>query len=361
ALSELGHDVLIVVGSMASEAEYQRSLSPRLDLSIFPLSQTPLKGMASVAAWLRAKAAIDRFRPDLIIHNEAVPLPFRAPTVQLVHNLEPRSGPFAPLWRTIRRFTTRRSDYVIATTSELREALVSDLRMPASEIPILPKCVDLPAYCGADIASRERAILHSGTLAYKDAGATIGAFGALDDQSVQLYVVGAVTEPVREAVNALPERLRNRIALLGQTDAATLRALHGRVRVDAFPTRYAIPVASGTVMEAIAAGTPIVGSSQLSRDVLADGVNGIVVDTTPDAMAAGLRAALNDDPLWARLSDGARRMAGTFDAMRVARRYVELASADGSGETQATSRPARDAVERHDGADAAHRLPLHLG
>ncbi len=352
ALSDLGHDVLIVIGSIESHAEYQRLLAPRIDLAIYPVSRTRLKGAASVAAWLRAKAAIDRFRPDLIIHNEVVPLPFRAPTVQVVHDLNPRSGLFAPIRRTIRRFTTRRSNYVIATTSELRDTLVSDLRMSASEIILLPKCVDLQAYRGAGIAGRERAILHSGTLAYKDAGATIRAFGALDDPSVRLYVVGAVTEQVREAVDGLPDRLRSRVALLGQADAVTLRALYGRVRVAAFPTRYGIPVASGTVMEAIAAGAPIVGSSRLSRDVLADGVNEIVVDTNPDAMAAGLRAVLNDDHLWLRLSGGARRMAGTFDAMRVARRYVELASAGGPGEARGSSGSDREREERRDGAAA---------
>ena len=78
-----------------------------------------------------------------------------------------------------------------------------------------------------------------------------------------------------------------------------------RVRVAAFPTHYAVPVASGTVMEAIAAGAPIVGSSEISRDVLVDGVNGIVTDTKSDVMAAALNAVLNDDGLWLRFS-GAR-------------------------------------------------------
>jgi glycosyltransferase involved in cell wall biosynthesis len=79
-------------------------------------------------------------------------------------------------------------------------------------------------------------------------------------------------------------------------------ALNGRVRVASFPTRYAVPVASATIMGAIAAGTPIVGSASLSRDVLSEGVNGLVVGTEPDELAAGFRAVLNDDVRWPQFS-----------------------------------------------------------
>jgi len=325
ALSELGHEVKIVVGSLQSPAEYRRLLAPRLDLPILALSRTPLTGLASAAAWLRAKWAIDRFRPDLVIHSEAVPLPLRGTIVQVVHDLEPRHGRLAPVWRSIRRYSAKRADYVVATTTELRDELVRDLGLPSNHIAVIPKCIDRQAYQNPDLAARERAILHAGTLPYKDPAATIRAFGALDDPSVRLYVTGDITGATRAAVDALPARLRTAVTLTGPADGATVRRLHGQVRVGAFPTRYAIPVASATVMEAVAAGTPIVGSARLSQDVLADGVNGLVVDTDPSAMAAALRAVLNDDALWSRLSAGAGRTIERFDAFRVARQYIKLA------------------------------------
>lgn len=164
ALSDLGHEVMIVVANLQSRAEYQRLLAPRLDLPIVALSRAPLSGLASVTAWLRAKWIIDRFAPDLVIHNEAVPVPLRGTIVQVVHNLEPRSGRLAPVWRGIRRFSTRRSDHVVATTTELRDELVRDLGMPRHQLAVIPKCIDLQAYHGIDLAVRERAILHSSTL-----------------------------------------------------------------------------------------------------------------------------------------------------------------------------------------------------
>ncbi len=156
--------------------------------------------------------------------------------------------------------------------------------------------------------------------------ATIRAFGALNDPSVRLYVTGDVTRPITKAVDALPEPLRGRVVLLGMAEGARVRELHSRVRVATFPTRYTVPVGSATVMESIATGTPIVGSSRLSRDVLAAGVNGIVVEPQAEPMAAALKAVLDNDDLWSRLSAGACDKVAQFDAHLVARQYLKLAA-----------------------------------
>jgi hypothetical protein len=156
ALSDLKHDVRIVVGSLQSHAEYRRLLAPRLELPIVALSRKHLTGLASVAAWLRAKRVIDRFKPDLVIHSETVPLPLRGIVVQVVHDLEPRSGRLAPVWRSIRRASTKRSDCVVATTTELRDELVRDLGLRTDQLTVIPKCIDLGAYRGSGLAARER-------------------------------------------------------------------------------------------------------------------------------------------------------------------------------------------------------------
>lgn len=327
ALLELHHEVRVVLGWLESRETYQRLLAPRLDLPIVALSDEPLKGFASMTAWLRARRLVNDFHPDLVIHSEAVPIPFHGTVVQSVHDLQPRSGRLAPVWRTIRRVSTRRCDHVVATTTELRDKLVPDLGVPASRIMLIPKCIDRTLYSGQPIASRERAILHAGTLPYKNPVASVRAFAALNDQTVRLYITGEVTAAVQQALDALPKHLRARVTLMGEADGQTVRALHGRVRVASFPTSYAVPVASATVMEAVAAATPIVGSSSLSRDVLTDGLNGLVVGTRPEEMAAGFRALLDLDLLWSRLSQGAAQLIERFDAHRVAEQYLALSPA----------------------------------
>lgn len=329
ALLDLGHQVQIVVGAFESREKFQRLLSPRLELPIIGLSRTRLTGLASVAAWLRAIGIINRFQPDLVIHSETVPLPLHGTIVQIVHDLERREGTLAAVWRTIRRISTRRCHHIVATTTELQEELVRDLGLPKDKILTIPKCIDRQAYVSHGLADRERAILHSGTWPYKMPEATIRAFGALNDPSVRLYVTGDITRSVKEAVDALPEPVRGCVVFLGVVEGARVRDLFSRVRVAAFPTRYTIPVASATVMEAIATGTPIVGSSRLSRDVLADGVNGVVVEPEEEAMAAALKAVLDDDDLWSRLSAGARQKVRQFEAHSVAKQYLELAVPSG--------------------------------
>lgn len=324
AFSDLNHEVTIVVGSMSSEAEYRRLLSPRLDLHIIPLSHRPLTGLSSVTAWLRGKRIIDRLRPDLIIHNEAVPLPFHSPTVHVVHDLQPRHGRLAPLWRAIRRFSMRHSDYVVASTVELRDQIARELGKPPRQFKLITKCIDLQMYRRSGLTKRERAIIHAGTERYKDPTATIRAFGALNDPSVTLYITGPVTEAIKEALNALPSGLRGRVILLGALDGLTIRNLYQRVRVASFPSRYAVPVASATVMEASAAGTPIVGSRSLSRNVLVDGINGLTSPTDPTALAATLKLVLDDDAVWRRLSKGASQMVKHFDATKIAAQYIDL-------------------------------------
>jgi glycosyltransferase involved in cell wall biosynthesis len=318
AFIELGHEIKVIAG-LDSRARYERLLAPRLDIPIVPLGRLP-----SALAWLRATRIIDRFRPDIVIHSEAVPVPLPGVIVQAVNDLQRRSGILAPLWRSIRRFSMKRSDHIVPTTTELRDELVQDLSVPASRLTVIPKCIDRKAYRYTELSFRERAILHAGTLPYKDPVASIRAFGSLDDTSVRLYVTGDVTDAVEQERDALPAHLRDRVTLLGAVDGRTMRDLHSRVRIAAFPTRYVVPVGSATVMEAVASGTPIVGSTRLSRDVLVAGENGLVAPSVPDEMAAAFSKLLNDDELWKRLSQGAWRMAERFDAHRVAHAYLDL-------------------------------------
>lgn len=218
----------------------------------------------------------------------------------------------------------RRCDHIVPTTAELRDELVQDVRVPVSRLIVIPKCIDRQIYRNQALSSRERAILHAGTLPYKDPIATIRAFRTLNDVSVRLYVTGDVTDPVEQEIDALPAPLRASVTLLGMADGRVVRDLHSRVRVAAFPTKYVVPVASATVMEAVASGTPIVGSPRLSRDVLIDSENGLVVRPVDAEMAVAFRKLLDDDELWMRLSKGACRIAERFDAQRVARAYLNL-------------------------------------
>jgi glycosyltransferase involved in cell wall biosynthesis len=325
ALVDQGHDVLIVAGSMESRDEYERLLRPRRDLSIVALRRRPPGRLRSAMAWLDGKRAIERFEPDLVIENEAVPVSLPGTVVQVIHDLERRSEVLAPLWRDIRRFITRRSDHIVATTPELQSELIGDLDVPAEKIALIPKCIERQAYRPVAREGRMRAILHAGTEPYKQPEATIRAFGMLGDSSVDLYLTGVITDAVKHALLTLPRRLRERVTLMGVASGDVVRRLHGEVLIDAFPTRYAVPVGSATVMEALASGTPIVSSARLSQILIDHDVNGLIAEPTDIALAGAFKTILDDGARWDRMSEAALRMAQQFDSASIARQYVQLA------------------------------------
>jgi glycosyltransferase involved in cell wall biosynthesis len=102
-----------------------------------------------------------------------------------------------------------------------------------------------------------------------------------------------------------------------------LKDLLSSVRVVSVPSRYDCPVASPTVLEAFASGTPVVASTSISRDLLLDGINGYAV---PDALieqgSRRIQSLLHDDNEWERMSAAARLTAESFSAEAVARRYL---------------------------------------
>jgi glycosyltransferase involved in cell wall biosynthesis len=273
---------------------------------------------------MRGRQEICRFAPDLVIHNEAVPIPLPALIMNVVNDLQKSSSRMAPLWGAIRKLAARYSDCLIATTHELQAELCRELRMDPTEIAVVTKCVDLSTCTSVPLPQRERAIFHSGTLPYKDPVATLRAFNLLADATATLYVAGEVTVAVARAMDEFPAEIGARVKLLGEVDGATVRAHHARARVASFPSKYTVPVGSSTVLEAIASCTPILGSPDLSKDVLVHGANGIVCETDPRALCSGMRALLNDDDLWTDLSEGARQMRRRFGAPDVAKQYLKL-------------------------------------
>jgi glycosyltransferase involved in cell wall biosynthesis len=274
--------------------------------------------------WLRrGRQLIRRHEPDLVINNGALPFTVPGHSCNLAHDLGwSTHRRLERLRAAYKRYAYARCDDVVALSREVRDGLARQLRMAPSEVSLIPPCVDLDASRSAVSATREDAILHTGTEAYKDPASTIRAFATLDRATTRLYVEGATDDAIRAQVAALPPTTRSRVELLGELAGAQLRALLGRVRVASFPTRYSVPTASPTVVEAIAAGTPIAGSTALSADVLEDGRNGLAC--RDDTELAGAFARLLSDESWDAMSDAAREMAPRFSATEVARRYLSL-------------------------------------
>jgi glycosyltransferase involved in cell wall biosynthesis len=321
-----GHEVTVVATTVGDQNRIARLFDVRTWPTLVSVESGPTRFSFEglTRGWLlRGADLIRRHQPDLVINNGALPFRVAGRSCNLAHDLGwSTSRRLDPLRGPYKRFAYGRCDHVVALSSEVRLGLARQLRKPSEAVMLIPPCVDVEAARASVAATREDAILHTGTDAYKNPAATIRAFAALERDTTKLYVEGAVTDELRQLVAGLPKPTRSRIALLGELPAVELRTLLGSVRIAAFPTRYSVPTASATVVEAIAAGTPIVGSSTLSTDVLDHGRNGLACRDDAELAAAFGRLMAGTE--WISMSEAAHEMAPRFAAGAIARRYRSL-------------------------------------
>lgn len=340
-LMRRGHEVSVVSGA-ASDGQavsrfYRLERSPRIVSLSGRRSLTPPR-----AAWTwstRGRRAIARLAPDFLIVNGVVPVRFPALTCAVSHDLEQREGALGTRGRTLyKRVSYRRADRVVATCTELRLALAEELRIPPDRIGVIPTCIPVESYTPRPLSERRPAVLHMGTADYKNPAATIAAFATLRHPDARLYVTGPDAPALRPVLDGLPAEVRDRVELTGYVSEQELRELLATVRCLSVPSTYWSPVASPTVLEGLASGTPVVGSHSISEDLLQEGVNGYRRSPSDAAgLAAAMDELLDDDARWEALAAGALRTSREFGSARVADEYLRLA---GAGETAPAVSPA---------------------
>ena len=94
-------------------------------------------------------------------------------------------------------------------------------------------------------------------------------------------------------------------------------------RADVFALTSRYEGFGNVLVEAMACGIPVVATtSPGTREIVVDGVNGLLVDDhTPEAVAAALERVLGDDALRQRLAAGARSRARQFALPALAAAY----------------------------------------
>jgi glycosyltransferase involved in cell wall biosynthesis len=327
ALLALGHRVTMVSSTASDAVRLQELYGLRRVPDVVALSDR--QGWDGsyrrlMTPWIRrGSQMVNRLKPDLVIVNGALPIRFGAPTVIVSHDLEARFSRLGPFRHWYKRWTYRQATWIAATTTEIRDLLAREIGRPRDSIVVIPTCFDLAGYTSRPIEARENAILHMGTVDYKNPTATLRAFARIAGNPT-LYLTGPSNPTLVAELAALPPGTRERVVLLGYVSAADLRDLLGRVRVVSVPSVYAVPVASPTVVEPFASGTPVVASRAITRDLLIDDRNGLVTALEPDPMARAFERLLTDDELWRRLSVEALATSAGFGAGPIAEQYLAL-------------------------------------
>jgi glycosyltransferase involved in cell wall biosynthesis len=276
-------------------------------------------------AWLRAgRARAAECSPDAVIINGAVPVRLPGRSAIVSHDLEQRLADREYLRVLYKRWTYRLPQHVVATCSELAVALAHELRLDPAGITVIPTCMRIGNYRGKPLEERRKAILHMGTVGYKNPLATLRAFittHAAGDS--ELILTGPITAELQQEYDAAPREVQLRIQFVGFVSAEQLKELIESARLVSVPSVYHVPVASPTVLEAFAASTPVVCSNSISRDIIQDGVNSLKADSADD-LAGAFNSLLTDDELWRKLSNETVKTAGRYSAENVAMRYEAL-------------------------------------
>jgi glycosyltransferase involved in cell wall biosynthesis len=223
-------------------------------------------------------------------------------SVATFHDLFVMSGEYStPEFRA--RFTEQardaaaRADAIIAVSEFTRQQVVELLGVEPSRIHVVHhgiRRMELPRNLPA--MKREAVILNVGAIqARKNTGRLVEAFEAVD-ASWRLVLAGSAgygSEKIQERIALSPAR--ERITVTGYVSPEELAGWYARASIFAFPSLdegFGMPV-----LEAMAAGVPVVTSQRSALpEVAGDAAMLIDPESTPD-LAEALRRLTGDDSL----------------------------------------------------------------
>ena len=200
----------------------------------------------------------------------------------------------------IRGTWTRDVDLYIAASELLREKVVAGL-LPADRIVTKPNFVEPDREPGSD---PNGPFLFVGRLTEDKGIATLLAAWDRVPPEIRLRVVG--DGPLMAEVRAAADRLPN-VEVVGKVSRPEVRANLHRARALVFSSRLYEGGLPLSIMEAFAAGLPVVGSRiGAVREIVEDGANGLFYDPTdPASLAERVTWLAAHEPERRRLADGA--------------------------------------------------------
>jgi len=291
-------------------------------------------------------------RFDALLATNFLPPPTRSDAVVLVvHDLAfelmPEAGPgFGERWQ--RRFDgwLRRCAGVIVPSASARADMLRRHAVDEGRVHVIPHGADPFEAPGPDEVEGVRArfgiggpfaLFVGGIEPRKNLDALVDAFARVGDPEPWLVIAGGRTywapqgtEALRAKVEALPERLRQRVVLTGYVSDDEKRGLLAGATLLAYPSRYegfGFPV-----LEGFSAGVPVLTSSAASLPEVAGDAALLVDPNDVDAIAGGLVRLFGGPDLRERLVATGRERLATFSWERAAGATAEvlLAAADRS-------------------------------
>ena len=284
-------------------------------------------------------------RFDALLATNFVPPPTaRGGVVLVVHDLAfrvmPETAPHMDA-RWNRRFARWLLDAarVIVPSEATKEDLVGSEGVEAAKIAVVHHGVDAEAFAKVPVetllVARRRygiegpyVLSVGGIEPRKNLVALVRAFMELRPDAMLVIAGGPVRWIPQEAgrlraeVDALAPDIRRRVVLTGYVSDEDRAALTAGAAAVAYPSRYegfGFPV-----LEAMAAGVPVLTSNVSSLPEVAGDAAVLVDPADVSAIATGLRRLLEDEALRKRLREAGRARSATFTWQETARKTAAV-------------------------------------
>jgi glycosyltransferase involved in cell wall biosynthesis len=280
-----------------------------------------LPGRSGVLAEITLTRLIRRTRPDVVLAHYNAPWGGAPVIATVVHDASfltvPQTFPFFLRHRirlSVSR-SVRKSDLIVTVSRFSRDELVRLFpRLEEADVVVTPNAPDPAFFIPVSDDERERVrtryqlpprfVFTIGNIQPRKNLARLAE--AATRAGVDLIVAGQPGWRFQEVVDSLPESTR----LLGRVPTDDLRVLLDLCSVFAYPSLYegyGLPV-----IEAMAAGAPVVTSSTSALAEVAMDAAVLVDPESVESIAAGLTQVLSDPREAARLRDTGTRRAQDF-------------------------------------------------
>jgi glycosyltransferase involved in cell wall biosynthesis len=275
------------------------------------------------------------------------------PMMLIAHTVvsEPSAGQ-----RSVLERASARADVVVVMTATARERLLAAFSVAPEKIVVIPHGAATPpaatsvdvressishAACASEAQSRRPRLLTWGLLGPgKGIEWAIDAVAELDglDPAPTYLIAGATHPKVREqAGERYREMLQDRAVRSAAAsrisfddsyrDLESLTSLIRSADLIVLPYDSDDQVTSGVLVDAVAAGRPVVSTAfPHAVELLASGAGVVVQQRNPHALAAAIRSVLENPKLARAMAAEARRLAPDLSWAAVAARYEAVAA-----------------------------------
>jgi len=314
ALLKLRHEPIIVGGFSTSR---EKRLHEVFDVEKVPEVQTLTKSSIRLVLWMawfrKGTKLIRDLEPDIVISNGVIPVPKVGFRILRIHDV-----PKSLHQKFITKWLLRKYHYYVFSSSIIENGFLTNFRVNKNKCLIIPLPINLALYRVRPLDKREHAILFVDGRERRNLRFALEVFKQVyqHNDDVVMYIVGT-----KETSSG--DWPRGRVIFLGFVSRKELRELYSRVKLLLIPSSY--EGFGYPVLEAFASGTPVAGSDAIPSELLIDNFNGFRIHGFEAKVYAGaVLKLLRDYVLWAEMSRNALETARRYDAVAIARKYLEL-------------------------------------